>query len=127
MFGSFCLVSFWKQSLGNTAIVKDCNLNDDTTKNSKKKSKNKQKEAFKPADNCLDHDWIADVIVYDNVTGLKSVQNLQNGNFVDENLLIGSRQTNVVTVKGGLISERCFTSRPRKNVWTHYSQFFNLP
>ena len=81
----------------------------DATKNSKKKSKNKQKEDFKPADNCLDHVWIADVIVYDNVTGLKSVQNLQNGNFVDENLLIGSRETNVITVKGGLISERCFT------------------
>ena len=49
------------------------------------------------------------MIVYDNVTGLKSVQNLQSGNFVDENLLIGSREINVVTVKGGLISESSFT------------------
>ena len=49
------------------------------------------------------------MIVSDNVTGLKSVQNLQSGNFVDENLLIGSREINVVTVKGGLISESSFT------------------
>jgi hypothetical protein len=81
--------------------IRDCNLNDDPTKSTnKKKSKNKPKENFKPAEDCLDHDWIADVIVYDNVTGLKSVQNLQSGNFVDENLLIGSREINVVTVKG---------------------------
>ena len=95
-------------------------MNDDATKNIKKKSKNKQKEAFKPADNCLDHEWIADVIVYDNVIGLKSVQNLQNGNFVDENLLIGSRETNVVTVKGGLISVGILMLVPSsKNMWTH--------
>ena len=91
-------------------------MNDDTTKNIKKKNKNKQKENFKPADNCLDHEWIADVIVYDNVTGLKSVQNLQNGNFVDENLLIGSRETNVVTVKGGLISASSFTLIHSKSI-----------
>ena len=39
------------------------------------------------------------MIVYDNVTGLKSVQNVENGNFVDENLLIGSRKSNTVTIK----------------------------
>ena len=78
-------------------------MNDATKSTNKKQSKNKQKEAFEPAENCLDHEWIADLIVYDNVTGLKSVQNLQDGHFVDENLLIGSREINVVTVKGGLI------------------------
>ena len=47
------------------------------------------KESSKSTDSCSDHDWTADVLVYDNVTGLKSVQNLQDGNFVDDNLLIG--------------------------------------
>ena len=52
-----------------------------------KMNKNDAKEDT--SENCLDNDWIADVIVYDNVTGLKSVQNVQDGTFVDNNLVIG--------------------------------------
>jgi len=65
-----------------------------------KKSKKNVKESSKSTDSCSDHDWTADVLVYDNVTGLKSVQNLQDGNFVDDNLLIGSTRSTKITVSG---------------------------